>query len=302
LAWYARAPNNQRRKASGSGLTKTAERVAPERFSTREEYLVYLRHAFAYEYAKSRVKPTDEVIEIGSGEGYGTNLLSQAAARVVGLDIDKGTVEHAVEKYGSDHVRFSLYDGSTIPFPDSSFEVAVSFQVIEHIRDDAGHVAEVCRILKPGGMLILTTPNRNYRLRPGQKPWNRFHIREYAPRELDAVLRQSFPEVSVWGICGSGEVQAIERARVAWALRGGPLSAVRRALPEPIKVLIGAALGFYNRTVKGRSAAATFTDAYSLDDFHVTHDRVDGSLDLLAVCRKPSSENRTSAAASQSPG
>jgi SAM-dependent methyltransferase len=268
-------------------LTKTAERIAPGRFNTREEYLVYLRHAFAYEYAKSRVKPTDAAVEIGSGEGYGTSLLSQAAARVVGLDIDKATVEHASRKYGSDRVSFSLYDGTTIPLADGSFDVAVSFQVIEHIREDAGHVAEVCRLLKPGGMLILTTPNRNYRLRPGQKPWNRFHIREYAPEELDAVLRRSFPDVSVWGICGSDEVQAIERARVAWALRGGPMAAMRRALPEPVKVLIGAALGFYNRTVKGRSSAAAFTDAYSLDDFHVTHDRVGESLDLLAVCRKP---------------
>jgi len=279
-------------------LTRTAERIDPGRFNTREEYLVYLRHAFAYEYAKSRVNPTDDVVEVGAGEGYGTSLLSQAAARVVGLDIDKATVEHASRKYGSARVSFSLYDGTTIPLPDNSFDMAVSFQVIEHIRDDTGHVVEACRILKPGGTLVLTTPNRNYRLKPGQKPWNRFHIREYTPRGLEEVLKRSFSDVSVWGICGNAEVQAIERARVAWALRGGPKAALRRALPEPVKTLIGAALGFYNRAVKGRSSTVDFTAAYSLEGFHVTHDRVDESLDLLAVCRKPSAGTRTSAATS----
>ncbi len=267
-------------------MAKTAERIDPERFDTREEYLLYLRHAFAYEYAKSRIRPTDEVIEVGSGEGYGTNLLAQIAAGVVGLDIDKTTVEHAEEKYGSDKVRFSLYDGAKIPFADHSFNMAVSFQVIEHIRDDAGHVAQIYRILRSGGILILTTPNRSYRLHPGQKPWNRFHIREYDPEQLAAALRQSFSDVSVLGIRGSDEVQAIERARVVWALRGGPLSAIRRSLPEPLKLFLGGVLGTLRRAARGHSAPDDFTGAYGLNDFHVISERVEESLDLLAVCRK----------------
>jgi len=266
-------------------LTKTAERIDPERFDTREEYLLYLRHAFAYEYGKSRLQPGDEVLEIGSGEGYGTNLLAQVAGRVVGLDIDKTTVAHATQKYGSDKALFSLYDGTRIPFGDNTFNVAVSFQVIEHVHDDAGHVAQVRRILKPGGIFVLTTPNRNYRLKPGQKPWNRFHVREYDPQELEVTLRRSFLDVSVWGICGSDEVQAIEEARVAWALRGGPLSAARRALPEPVKVFAGATLAFLRRAVSGRSSKQSFVGAYSLDDFHVVKEHVEDSLDLLAICR-----------------
>lgn len=268
-------------------MAKTAERIAPERFDTREEYLLYLRHAYAYEYAKSRIKSTDEVIEVGSGEGYGTNLLSGAAARVVGLDIDKATVEHASKKYASDKVRFALYDGSAIPFADRSFDVAVSFQVIEHIRDDAGHVAEIRRILKPGGVLVLTTPNRNYRLHPGQKPWNRFHIREYDPHQLEATLRRTFPDALVLGIRGSEEVQAIEKARVAWALKGGPLSTLRRSLPEPLKLFLGGVLGALRRVTHRGPSRKDYVDAYSLKDFHVINERVEESLDLLAVCHKP---------------
>ena len=268
-------------------MAKTAERIDPERFDTREEYLLYLRHSYAYEYAKSRIKPTDEIVEVGSGEGYGTNLLSESAARVVGLDIDEATVEHASEKYASDKVRFALYDGSAIPFADDSFDLAVSFQVIEHIRDDAGHVAEICRILKPGGILVLTTPNRNYRLHPGQKPWNRFHVREYDPQQLEATLRRSFPDALVLGIRGSDEVQALEKARVAWALKGGPLSTIRRSLPEPLKLFLGCVLGALRRVTHRGSSSEDFISAYSLKDFHVITERVEESLDLLAVCHKP---------------
>jgi SAM-dependent methyltransferase len=263
---------------------KTAERIDPEHFDTREEYLLYLRHAFAYEFAKARLKPSDCVLEVGTGEGYGTNLLAGVAQRVVGLDIDEDTVVHAVRKYGSDRVQFRLYDGQEIPFEDASFTAAVSFQVIEHVRDDARHVSEIRRVLKPGGMLVLTTPNRNNRLRPGQKPWNRFHIREYDPRGLETTLKRRFRDVSVWGICGNEEVQSIEKARVAWALRGGPVGTVRRNLPEPIKVFAGAALNYLRRVVAGRGQSKDFVGRYSLSDFHVTTDRVEDSLDLLAVC------------------
>ncbi len=267
-------------------MARTAERINPERFDTREEYLLYLRHRFAYEYAKSCTRPTDEAIEVGSGEGYGTSLLSEAAARVVGLDIDRATVEHASAKYASDKVRFELYDGNTIPFPDNTFNLAVSFQVIEHIRDDTGHVAQIHRILKPGGVLVLTTPNRNYRLLPGQKPWNRFHIREYDPEQLAATLHKIFPDAQVLGIRGSDQVQAIERARVAWALKGGPMSAIRRSLPEPLKLLLGDVLGVVRKATHPGSPARDFLTAYRLDDFHVINQGVEESLDLLAVCHK----------------
>jgi SAM-dependent methyltransferase len=268
-------------------MAKTAERIDPERFDTREEYLLYLRHRFAYEYTKSRIRPTDEVVEVGSGEGYGTSLLSETAARVVGLDIDEATVEHASGKYASDKVGFALYDGNTIPFPDNTFDLAVSFQVIEHIRDDAGHVAQICRILKPGGILVLTTPNRNYRLLPGQKPWNRFHVREYDRQQLQATLRRSFPDTLVLGIRGSEEVQAIERARVAWALKSGPMTAIRRSLPEPMKLLLGDVLGVLRKVTRPGSSTKDFITTYSLGDFHVISEGVEQALDLLAVCHKP---------------
>jgi len=266
--------------------TRTTERIDPEQwFASREECLLYLRHKFAYEFARTLIPPGGHVLEVGCGVGYGTVELAHAADQVTGLDVDAPTVALATRRYGSDKLSFTVYDGSAMPFADESFDMAVSFQVIEHVLDAPAHVAEIYRVLKTGGSLAATTPNRMYRLNPGQKPWNRFHLREYSADDLAAVLKTSFRDVSVWGIRGTDEVQAIEHARVAWALRSGPISALRRAMPESMRRLAGNII----RLAKRRSATQGMSDfllKYSIADYFVIKEHVEQSLDLLAVCRK----------------
>lgn len=266
--------------------TKTTERIDPEQwFSTRHEYLLYLRHLFAYEFARTLLKPEHKVLEVGSGEGYGSALLARSATLVFGLDIDAATVEHAAAKYGSEHIEFRTYDGTRMPFADSEFDAVVSFQVVEHVRDVAPYLAEIRRVLLPGGLFVLTTPNRLYRLRPGQRPWNRFHLREYDPDGLRTELDTIFPKVNIWGIRGAEEVQAIEHARVAWALRQGPAGALRRAMPEWSRRLVGNLLA---RTRKKRHAGGEpdFMARYHLSDYFIIKEQTEQSLDLLAVCSK----------------
>jgi SAM-dependent methyltransferase len=81
---------------------------------------------------------------------------------------------------------------------DNSFDFAVTFQVIEHIKDDIAFVNEIYRVLKPGGMLLLSTPNRPMSLT--RNPW---HIREYTAAELSAVVGKKFQKVEVKGVFGS---------------------------------------------------------------------------------------------------
>jgi len=89
-------------------ILKKGGRVIPGSFKSREEYLVYLRHLFAYEFAKSMIPENSFVLEVGCGEGYGTNLLSQHVRKIIGLDIDKKTITHA-SKNITQRIAFSKY-------------------------------------------------------------------------------------------------------------------------------------------------------------------------------------------------
>jgi len=269
-------------------ISKTTERLIPENFETKEEYLLYLRHLFAYQIATEKISKNSFVLEVGSGEGYGTKLMSEHVKKIVGLDVDEHTIIHAQEKYGSGNCVFKLYDGLKIPFDDNMFDAIISFQVIEHIQDDNNYVSEIYRVLKSDGIAILTTPNKFLRLKPGQKPWNKFHVREYDHEELEVVLKNKFSDVKVWGIFGNEEVQRIEIARVKRGLSLislDPLN-LRKLIPNRIKLNIYKILTEIKKEKPGIKDEKNFKDWYSLKDFSFSEKNVSESLDLLGVLRK----------------
>ena len=260
----------------------------PRKFESKEEYLLYLRHLFSYEFARDKVSKNSFVLEMGCGEGYGTKLLSQKAARIIGLDVDKNIVARASKKYGSGKCTFRMYDGTRIPYGNNTFDTIVSFQVIEHIQDDMNYVSEIHRVLKRNETFILTTPNGTYRSKPGQKPWNRFHVREYRPHELGNVLRSRFSDVKVWGISGKEEVQKIEIERVRQSLNIiflDPFN-LRKLVPEPLRPTI---IRTVRRILHGARVSRNdrdFVSKYSTGDYYVTQNDVQNSLDLLGICKK----------------
>ncbi len=271
-----------------ASLTKTGERTIPGNFSSNEEYLTYLRHFFVYEFTTKYLNKEDALLEIGCGEGYGLNYLSSSLRRCVGLDVDEQAVNHAKDKYHSSRATFRLYDGKQLPFQKESFNVVVSFQVIEHVFDDRLYLAEAFRVLKKGGVFILTTPNKTYRLNANEKPWNEFHVKEYYPSELIKLLREEFSEVSLEGIFGKNEVQAIEIERVKQCRRVAALDPfnVRRLVPDRIKPLLkkisksifpSQMLSSYDQSYKKR---------YSTNDFYTSARSISKSLDLVGICKK----------------
>ena len=84
---------------------------------------------------------------------------------------------------------------------DDSFDFVVSFQVIEHIKKDKDLVEEVCRILKPGGEFIVSTPNIKMSLT--RNPW---HIREYTVDEFEKLLQGPFKKVDKKGVFGNEKI------------------------------------------------------------------------------------------------
>lgn len=158
------------------------------------EHVIYNRCLFAYEAAAVMVK--GDIIELGSGEGYGIRVLSPLADNYLAID------KFDTELPKATNIEFrKMMLPSLAGIPDNSFDYAVTFQVIEHIKNDREFVKEIHRVLKPGGKMLATTPNRLMSLT--RNPW---HIREYTATELKNLLSQFFQSVDMKGVFGNQKV------------------------------------------------------------------------------------------------
>ncbi|MFR8977285.1 MAG: methyltransferase domain-containing protein, partial [Christensenellales bacterium] len=119
------------------------------------------------------------VLDVASGEGYGSFLLRRwGAESVEGIDVDEQTVETATRLFGGDGVHYQCHTAEQLPFEDHTFDVVCSFETIEHLDHPELFLQEIRRVLKPGGNIILSCPNDPYYYKQGT-PGNPFHKRQY---------------------------------------------------------------------------------------------------------------------------
>lgn len=161
-----------------------------ERLVTSLSGGIVCEHLHRYAIAREMVAGKD-VLDIACGEGYGVALFAQCARSVVGVDVDRAVVEHAEAKYGGGNTRFLQGECVAIPLGEASVDVVVSFETIEHIREQEQFLAEVRRVLRPGGILIVSTPDKRvYTDQLGNR--NQFHPRELEAEEFYSLLAQHF--------------------------------------------------------------------------------------------------------------
>ncbi|WP_267359221.1 MULTISPECIES: class I SAM-dependent methyltransferase [unclassified Methylobacterium] len=147
------------------------------------------RYIYAERFVEKKI-----VLDVACGEGYGSSLLGARARSVLGIDIDPATVAHAERRYASDRVRFQVGDIACLPVADASVDIAICFETIEHVADQPGAVAELRRVLKPDGILVISTPN--IAVRNGARPeGNPFHTHELTGPEFVSLLQRQFPTV-----------------------------------------------------------------------------------------------------------
>lgn len=164
-----------------------------ERFIPSVEGEIAWEHLHRYAMALALCEGL-KVVDIACGEGYGSYLLSQRALSVTGVDIDESAVRTAAARYRADNLHFKTGSCSGIPLEPGSVDVVVSFETIEHVQDPDTFLREVLRVLKPDGMLIISSPERaNYNA--GKLQPNKFHVSELSEDELLGKLRQSFRHV-----------------------------------------------------------------------------------------------------------
>ena len=258
-------------------LSNTTVRFIPGEAESPDELAIALLHLHSYTTAAGLVRPETRVLDVGFGEGYGSEILGKAGADYRGIELDPEIVEHARARYGP---RFEAYDGSSIPSPDDAFDLVVAFQLIALLPDPPVLLREIHRVLAPEGQALVTTPNRVYRLADGQRPWNRHHFREYTADELQRELEAVFSNVQVFGVFASEPIDSLVKARGARARKLAKLDplGLHHRLPDSVNARL-------RRVVRHAAQPAVNRDDFTLDRVWLEEHQAQNGLDLFAFVR-----------------
>ncbi len=231
-------------------------------------------------YVIARDYVSGELLEVGCGEGRGIEMLEPLVDHYTAID----KIAEAINVLKEKHPQSSFYVSNIPPFHDlgnDTYDSVVSFQVIEHIRDDLFFLQEIHRVLKPGGIALLTTPNRRMSLT--RNPW---HVREYLAGELRALASKVFSDVTLKGIGGNEKVMKYyndNKASVRRFTRWDILNLQYR-LPATVLRIPYEILNRWNRNKLQHSDNA-LVSAIHHNDYLLTDD-AETALDLLLIVRK----------------
>ena len=174
------------------------ERLVPGETSA-ESWAEHLeRYRFAAKFVRNRA-----VVDLACGFGFGSDVLQRAGAKsVVGVDVDREAVSYATEHYRDPPLRFALADGQALPFHSASFDACASMGTLAHVRRPQAFLSDIWRVLRPGGLLVLSTPNRlvsNPGRSRGARPINPYHVMEPTFTEMRRLLGSSFRVKGYYG-------------------------------------------------------------------------------------------------------
>lgn len=260
-------------------------------------HVLSLIHRWPYELLMVQAKDKN-VLELGCNKGFGTIIYAEDARSVKAVDTSSTAIEKARKYNARENIEYICLDSWTLPFADNTFDLTVLFQVIEHIALDKLDVflREIKRVTRPDGQVIVSTPNRDIRLLPFQKPWNKFHTKEYSAQDLEQLLSRYFAEVKVEGLFGVEALNKIERRRVRQ--KPGKVyikEPLRKYLIRPIRDSLKAALGgAFSRRAKTKADNASLPEAnaavtepadypFTTSDLEFRDDSLHEALDLRAT-------------------
>lgn len=170
----------------------TGERVIPGQVEPDLFNEHFARYAFAARLARQK-----RVLDVACGSGYGAAELAAVARNVTAIDVSPEAIQYAAEHYPQANLDFRVASAHSLPFPDLTFDLVVSFELIEHLENYRELLSEVRRVLAPNGQFIVSTPNRlYYEETRGLAGPNPFHVHEFDFTEFHEALKEFFPHVS----------------------------------------------------------------------------------------------------------
>jgi 2-polyprenyl-3-methyl-5-hydroxy-6-metoxy-1,4-benzoquinol methylase len=250
------AETEQRNQREGvPPLSLTGERTLPD---VPAENYWYRRHLVVYQWIAERCRGLD-VVDMACGEGYGTAILAERAARATGVDANPEAHEHARLKYSGPNLRF---ERNMLELWEGEVDCVVFLQTIEHVQNPGEILDHLRSMLRPGGTAYVSTPNVLTLAPEGaEKSGNPWHVKEYRAEEFRALCEQSFDHVELLGLFHAGKLRLHELA-------------IERGWDDLHKRL-GITDRFYS----------WFTPAISERDFALREGPLDRALDFVAVLR-----------------
>lgn len=233
------------------------ERIVPDETEPGIVALHLKRYEFALPYCAGK-----DVLDAGCGVGYGSAHLGQAARRVVGVDSSEEAIAYARGRYAAPNIEFAVGDLLELDQPDAAFDVVCAFETIEHLTHHEQFLGHVARVLRPGGVFLVSTPHAE---RTVEGPVNPYHAVELSRADFERLLRGHFAEVELYG------QRRRQTARHRLAQRLDVLGLRRRlTVLRPL-----------GRRLLGTAPMAEVTSG----EIEISRDRLEDASELVAVCR-----------------
>ena len=265
----------------------------PENLNFKNDFekAMFYKHLKPYEYLRDKLAK-QTVLEIGCGAGYGSYMLGEVAERIVTIDRDKESLDNARKNFGRENIEYLHADFfDNLPLEENSFDTVISFQVFEHIspKDTRLFLDKISRLLKPGGIFYMTTPNREIRLLPFQRPTNHYHKKEYSHVTLHKSVSRVFPDCFILGLHSDSEIEQMFYTRKNqryWLIY--IVKPFRKVIYKTSKLLgIGSMVQLLERRSHYTPPSVKISGkTIDTDIFDFQERDLDTAIDFLVVCQK----------------
>lgn len=258
----------------------SGERILPEEIFR----VTYQQSLVAYEFAAKHASGKS-VLDVASGEGYGTSVLGKTVARAVGLDLHAGAVEEAQKNYGNANVCFVQGDLLSAPeiLKGEQFDVVCCFQTIEHVEDHDAFLKSLSAVTKPGGVILVSTPNTHV-----FPSFNPYHVHELGYAEIQNLFKRNFQQFKIYGVFGDASVMQYRtsKQKVSAALLRIDFLHARNWLPRKLLLAVYAFVSYFLIKKISFWKYSKEIAHINTNNFQVQEDRAQHALDFIAIAWK----------------